>query len=94
MANALRNFYELTPGPHAGPVLRLGGNSADTSCFNDHRSGCNYTITDAYEKRGNETKQRTKREKKKKKERKKGRKEQKRHVKEGKRFLNETESTN
>ena len=32
-AQALRNLHQLTPGAHAGPVLRLGGNSADDSCF-------------------------------------------------------------
>ena len=32
-AQALRNLHALTPGDHAGPVLRIGGNSADDSCF-------------------------------------------------------------
>ena len=32
-AQALRNLHALTPGNHAGPVLRIGGNSADDSCF-------------------------------------------------------------
>ena len=33
MAQALLNFADMTPGPHEGPVLRLGGNSADSACW-------------------------------------------------------------
>ena len=51
-AQVLRNL-DLTPGAHGGPVLRLGGNSADSSCFQaaDNPAGmppgCRYTITDS-----------------------------------------------
>ena len=51
-AQLLRNL-DLTPGPHSGPVLRLGGNSADSSCFQPADNpgslppGCRYKITDA-----------------------------------------------
>ena len=46
MAQALRNLAELTPSPeHAGPVLRVGGNSADESCWDDaHTHGCAHRI--------------------------------------------------
>ena len=46
MAQCLRNLASLTPQPHAGPVLRLGGNSADKSCFDDSSTpGCAHRIT-------------------------------------------------
>ena len=32
-AQLLRNLYSLSAGPHAGPTLRLGGNSAEQTCF-------------------------------------------------------------
>lgn len=32
-ANLLENLYKKSAGPHAGPNLRIGGNSADESCF-------------------------------------------------------------
>jgi hypothetical protein len=46
-AQCLRNLAQLTPGPHAGPVLRLGGNSADGSCYDmaNKTVGCKYEIT-------------------------------------------------
>ena len=62
LAQALKNLAALTPGPHAGPILRLGGNSADSSCWHTASSGghcvakrggvtksvpcCSYNITD------------------------------------------------
>ena len=33
LANLLRHLYQLTTGPHPGPTLRLGGNSADNSAY-------------------------------------------------------------
>jgi hypothetical protein len=48
LAQALRNLAALTPYPHAGPVLRLGGNSADESCWGDAQPhGCTHRITAA-----------------------------------------------
>jgi hypothetical protein len=47
-AQMLRNLYELTPSPHPGPVMRLGGNSADGSCFKTNQTlppQCKYVIT-------------------------------------------------
>eukprot|EP01043_Picozoa_sp_COSAG02_P052456 COSAG02_NODE_5655_length_4148_cov_172.597184_2_plen_403_part_00 len=32
-AQLLRNLHSLSAGPHAGPTLRLGGNSAEQTCF-------------------------------------------------------------
>eukprot|EP01047_Picozoa_sp_COSAG01_P111896 COSAG01_NODE_40666_length_461_cov_0.569061_1_plen_122_part_10 len=32
-AQLLRNLHSLSSGPHAGPTLRLGGNSAEETCF-------------------------------------------------------------
>lgn len=32
-AQLLRNLHSLSAGPHAGPTLRLGGNSAEETCF-------------------------------------------------------------
>ena len=49
-AQALRNLHALTPGAHAGPVLRLGGNSADDSCFGGGGGSaalCKYNISAA-----------------------------------------------
>ena len=33
LATLLRHLHELTPGPHPGPTLRFGGNSADDSAY-------------------------------------------------------------
>eukprot|EP01052_Picozoa_sp_SAG31_P046198 SAG31_NODE_8736_length_1397_cov_1.622496_2_plen_153_part_01 len=33
LATLLAHFYDLTAGPHAGPTLRFGGNSADDSAW-------------------------------------------------------------
>ena len=47
LAQAYRNLARLTPGSHAGPVLRLGGNSADSSCYGVNASSkCRYEITE------------------------------------------------
>ena len=43
-ATLLAHLYETTPAPHAGPVLRIGGNSADSSCFESNASGCKHAI--------------------------------------------------
>ena len=43
-AALLAHLYETTPAPHAGPVLRIGGNSADSSCFESNASGCKHAI--------------------------------------------------
>ena len=32
-AQLLRNLHDLSAGPHAGPTLRLGGDSAEETCF-------------------------------------------------------------
>jgi hypothetical protein len=32
-AQLLRNLHSLSSGPHAGPTLRLGGDSAEETCF-------------------------------------------------------------
>ena len=50
LATLLRHLHDLTPGPHPGPTLRFGGNSADNSAWLDHPdaplpTGCNYGIT-------------------------------------------------
>lgn len=45
LAQALRNMADLTAGPHAGPILRLGGNSADSSCWHTVSSGGTCTRT-------------------------------------------------
>lgn len=51
LGQLLRNLYHTTLGAHAGPVLRLGGNSADGSCYASDISGqqlpakCKYAIT-------------------------------------------------
>ena len=48
-ARLLRELRWLTPGLQPGPVLRLGGNSADASCFVEDGEalppGCDYRIT-------------------------------------------------
>jgi hypothetical protein len=44
----LQNLFSLTAGPHAGPNVRIGGNSADESCFVEDGplpSGCHHRIT-------------------------------------------------
>ena len=41
----LSHLAATTPAPHAGPVLRIGGNSADESCFESNVTGCNHIIT-------------------------------------------------
>ena len=33
LANALANMARMTPGAHEGAVVRVGGNSADESCW-------------------------------------------------------------
>ena len=38
MYNALRNLHQTTAGSHAGPVIRVGGNSADNWCFHSTTS--------------------------------------------------------
>jgi hypothetical protein len=45
LAQALKNMAELTAGPHPGPILRLGGNSADSSCWHTVNSGGTCTRT-------------------------------------------------
>ena len=55
LRNALANMYDLTPRNNPGPVIRVGGDSSDTSCFigsdgNMPVQGCtcdyNITISD------------------------------------------------
>ena len=50
-ARVLQNLADLTPEPHAGPVLRIGGNSADDSCYESPNTGayagCKHNITAA-----------------------------------------------
>ena len=52
VAQLLRNLAAFTPSPHPGPVLRLGGNSADRSCWGSVQPSCSFEITrqqlDAY----------------------------------------------
>jgi hypothetical protein len=50
VAALLRQIRELTPGRHPGPVLRIGGNSVDSSCYVDDDAdalppSCAYRIT-------------------------------------------------
>ena len=57
LARGLANFARMTPGPHEGPVLRIGGNSADSSCWLPEVGGppilpaaacsCGYNLTTA-----------------------------------------------
>jgi hypothetical protein len=51
LAALLRHLYRATSPPHAGPTLRLGGNSADDSCWHTaapaHAQACGYIIGDA-----------------------------------------------
>ena len=50
VATLLRELRSLTPGAQPGPVLRIGGGSADASCFVDAGpmpSGCGHRITRA-----------------------------------------------
>ena len=49
VASLLRELRRLTPGRHPGPVLRLGGGSADASCFVEGPMppGCGHRITRA-----------------------------------------------
>ena len=54
MAQALRNIYDLTPGPHEGAVLRIGGDSSDSSCWAGAEPGvvpagcqCSYNLSSA-----------------------------------------------
>jgi hypothetical protein len=48
LATLLGDLYGATAGEHAGPTLRLGGNSADDSCWHTeapaHGSNCTYAI--------------------------------------------------
>ena len=52
VTNLLGALRSLSSGPQPGPVLRLGGNSADASCFVDGDTkmpaGCSYRITQAH----------------------------------------------
>ena len=48
VANLLRELRNLTPGAHPGPVLRIGGGSADSSCYvpsGPMPPGCGQRIT-------------------------------------------------
>ena len=51
LANVLHHLYALTARPHAGPTLRLGGSSADESCWHTvapaYGAVCSYAIQDA-----------------------------------------------
>ena len=51
LATVLHHLYALTARPHAGPTLRLGGNSADESCWHTvapaYSAKCSYSIQDA-----------------------------------------------
>ena len=38
MHNALLNLHQTTAGSHPGPVIRVGGNSADNWCFHSTSS--------------------------------------------------------
>jgi alpha-N-acetylglucosaminidase len=45
VAQALLNFKDLTPGVHEGPVIRVGGDSADSSCWktvSDNNCSCKH----------------------------------------------------
>lgn len=55
-AQALRNLHALSPGPHEGAVLRIGGDSSDQTCWEGAAvppgCDCGYNLTsqdlDAY----------------------------------------------
>ena len=50
VATLLRELRALSPGAHPGPVVRVGGGSADSSCFvpvGPMPTGCGYRITHA-----------------------------------------------
>ena len=52
LAAVLHHLYSATAPPHEGPTLRIGGNSADNSCWHTAASGhtklqCRYVIQDA-----------------------------------------------
>ena len=52
LATVLQHLHGLTAGPHPGPTLRFGGNSADDSAWMTDPTaplphGCSYAITSA-----------------------------------------------